>query len=124
MEEPVAAASTPGVQVYNFSDNLLQQLVHFHVVKLLDSFFLWVGTDTLSFSSLAVAMTTKMDSVPASSSLLGEVSDTPSISLAQKLSKKTKKQIFVSYNLPTTQMMLPLVEQRILEEMNIHPEKF
>ncbi|XP_070536137.1 proteasome assembly chaperone 4-like [Ptychodera flava] len=111
-------------QIYNFSERLLQQLVHFHALKLTDSVFLWIGTGTANLSSLAVAMTTKFDNIPASASLLGETSDTPSMSLAQKLAKKTGKQIFVSYNLQTDPMLLPLVEKRLIEEIDRYPDKF
>lgn len=39
--------------------------------------------------------------------------------------KKTKKQVFVSYNLPTTNSNLSiLVENRIKKELEDHPDKF
>lgn len=44
--------------VKDFSANILGQTIHFHVISLQQSFFLWAGTK-LSFKSLAVAMQTK-----------------------------------------------------------------
>ncbi|XP_015131501.2 proteasome assembly chaperone 4 isoform X1 [Gallus gallus] len=63
--------------------------------------------------------------VPVSTSLLGDPSDTASACLAQRLAKKTKKQVFVSYNLPNTDSSFTLlIENRIKEEMMAFPEKF
>ena len=38
--------------------------------------------------------------------------------------KKTKKQCFVSYNVPTENMLLSLVEQRINQEIKDRPHNF
>ncbi|VCX30738.1 unnamed protein product, partial [Gulo gulo] len=54
MEEPPAAAGGE-VSLHNFSARLWEQLVHFHVMRLTDSLFLWVGA-TPHLRNLAVAM--------------------------------------------------------------------
>jgi hypothetical protein len=54
MEEPPAAAGGD-VSLHNFSARLWEQLVHFHVMRLTDSLFLWVGA-TPHLRNLAVAM--------------------------------------------------------------------
>uniref|UniRef100_A0A8C0RG60 Proteasome assembly chaperone 4 n=1 Tax=Canis lupus familiaris TaxID=9615 RepID=A0A8C0RG60_CANLF len=65
------------------------------------------------------------DSIPVSTSLLGDTSDTTSTGLAQRLARKTNKQVFVSYNLQNTDSNFALlVENRIKEEMDAFPEKF
>lgn len=65
------------------------------------------------------------DSIPLSTALLGDTSDTMSTGLAQRLARKTSKQVFVSYNLPNTSSSFELlVESRIKEEMQAFPEKF
>uniref|UniRef100_A0A8C3Q522 Proteasome assembly chaperone 4 n=1 Tax=Geospiza parvula TaxID=87175 RepID=A0A8C3Q522_GEOPR len=65
------------------------------------------------------------DSIPVAASLLGDPSDTASSCLAQRLASKTKKQIFVSYNLQNTDSNFTLlIENRIKEEMTAFPEKF
>ncbi|KAF3815275.1 hypothetical protein GH733_016657 [Mirounga leonina] len=65
------------------------------------------------------------DSIPVSTSLLGDTSDTTSAGLAQRLARKTNKQVFVSYNLQNTDSNFALlVENRIKEEMEAFPEKF
>jgi len=40
------------------------------------------------------------------------------------LAKKTSKQCFVSYNIPTENMLLSLVEQRINQEIKDKPQLF
>ncbi|XP_021116397.1 proteasome assembly chaperone 4 isoform X2 [Heterocephalus glaber] len=59
MEEPRAAAGGD-VSVHNFSARLWEQLVHFHVMRLTDSLFLWVGA-TPHLRNLAVAMCSRYD---------------------------------------------------------------
>lgn len=54
MEEPQPAAGGD-VSLHNFSARLWEQLVHFHVMRLTDSLFLWVGA-TPHLRNLAVAM--------------------------------------------------------------------
>jgi hypothetical protein len=44
--------------VKDFSANLLGQSIHFHVIKLEKSFFLWVGTRP-SLKTLALAVQTR-----------------------------------------------------------------
>ncbi|XP_053520068.1 proteasome assembly chaperone 4 isoform X3 [Artibeus jamaicensis] len=111
MEGPQAAAGGP-VSLHNFSARLWEQLVHFHVMRLTDSLFLWVGA-TPHLRNLAVAMCSRYsrgprwpgraqvplgdgalcslpgpeaeDSIPVSTSLLGDTSDTTSTGLAQRL---------------------------------------
>ena len=57
MERPAAAAGGD-VSLHNFSARLWEQLVHFHVMRLTDSLFLWVGA-TPHLRNLAVAMCTR-----------------------------------------------------------------
>ncbi|XP_078606023.1 proteasome assembly chaperone 4-like [Branchiostoma floridae x Branchiostoma japonicum] len=114
----------PTLGVHCFSERVFEQAVHFRVLKLKDSFFLWVGLQP-SMANLAVALPARFDSIPSTSALLGEFSDTTSCTLAQKLCKHTGKQVFVSCNLPTQDgMFLVEVEKRIHKEIKDNPEKF
>lgn len=47
-----------GISVHNFSEKILEQVVHFHVMKLSGGFFLWVGSSPV-LSNLAVSMSSK-----------------------------------------------------------------
>ena len=48
-------ATTRGVGVYNFSEKLNDTVVFFSVLKLKQSFLLWIGTEA-TMEGLAVAM--------------------------------------------------------------------
>ncbi|XP_069469614.1 proteasome assembly chaperone 4 [Ambystoma mexicanum] len=183
MVEPAKEGCSPvtlGISLHNFCEKLGEVTVHFHVMRLADGFFLWVGS-TASLSSMAVAMCSRYDSIPVATCILGDASDTTSCSFAQRLvsqwnvswghlllssislsasfllcpllaslgllakqdegesrssstasalnnlsqAKKTKKQVFVSYNLPSTDANFALlVENRVKKEMEAFPEKF
>ncbi|XP_049578220.1 proteasome assembly chaperone 4 [Syngnathus scovelli] len=112
------------ISVHNFSERFMEQTVHFHVMKLSGAFFLWVGSSPI-LSNLAVSMSSRYDSMPLSTLVMGDPSDTAPNSLARRLAKKTQKQVFVSYRLPTTNSSLSLlVENRIKKELELHPGKF
>lgn len=112
------------ISVHNFSEQLMEQAIHFHVMKLKGGFFLWVGTAPV-LSNLAMSMCSRFDSTPLSTLVMGDPSDPSPNTLAQRLSKRTKKQVFVSYNLPGCQSQLSLlVEERIKKELELHPDKF
>uniref|UniRef100_A0A1A8BZS4 Proteasome (Prosome, macropain) assembly chaperone 4 n=1 Tax=Nothobranchius kadleci TaxID=1051664 RepID=A0A1A8BZS4_NOTKA len=113
-----------GISVHNFSEKILEQVVHFHVMKLDGGFFLWVGSAAV-LSNLAVSMSSKYDSMPLSTLVMGDPSNTTASSLSQRLAKRTRKQVFVSYSLPMTDSSLSLlVENRIKKELELHPEYF
>ncbi|XP_029904831.1 proteasome assembly chaperone 4 [Myripristis murdjan] len=117
-------AEPAAITVHNFSEKIMEQVIHFHVMKLSGGFFLWVGTSPL-LSNLAVSMSSKYDPMPLSTLVLGDPSNTAPNSLAQRLAKKTKKQVYVSYSLPMTDSNLSLlVENRIKKELELHPEHF
>ncbi|XP_026179380.1 proteasome assembly chaperone 4 [Mastacembelus armatus] len=124
MTEPQQGADFDAISFHNFSGKILEQVVHFHVMKLSGGFFLWVGSSPV-LSNLAVSLSSKYDSVPLSTLVIGDPSNTAPSSLAQRLAKKTKKQVFVSYSLPVTDSNLSLlVENRIKKELELHPEHF
>ncbi|XP_038068151.1 proteasome assembly chaperone 4-like [Patiria miniata] len=110
--------------VHNFTETICEQQIHFHVLRLKDSFLLWIGQQPANMSNLAVALHTNVDPIPSASLLMGEIADPVSTTLAQKLAKLTGKQVFVSCDLPQDRMLLPLVEARITNELKAAPDKF
>ncbi len=56
------AVAETGVAVKNFSETFAGVQVHFYVLRLKQSFLVWIGTDA-TFSTLAVAMNTRFVSV-------------------------------------------------------------
>ncbi|TDH08920.1 hypothetical protein EPR50_G00102810 [Perca flavescens] len=124
MNDTQNGAVFEAITVHNFSEKILEQVIHFHVMKLSGGFFLWVGSSPV-LSNLAVSMSSRYDSMPLSTLVMGDPSNTASNSLAERLAKKTKKQVFVSYSLPMTDSNLSLsVENRIKKELELHPEHF
>lgn len=124
MNETLNGVVFDPISVHNFSEKILEQVIHFHVMKLSGGFFLWIGSSPV-MSNLAVSMSSKYDSMPLSTLVMGDPSNTAPNSLAQRLAKKTKKQVFVSYSLPVTDPNLSLlVENRIKKELELHPERF
>ncbi|XP_061680220.1 proteasome assembly chaperone 4 [Syngnathoides biaculeatus] len=124
MSEPRNQEMLDLISVHNFSERFMEQTVHFHVMKLSGGFFLWVGSSPL-LSNLAVSMSSRYDLMPLSTLVMGDPSETAPNSLAQRLAKKTKKQVFMSYNLPMTDCSLSLlVENRIKKELQLYPGKF
>eukprot|EP00074_Homo_sapiens_P064802 XP_011512895.1 proteasome assembly chaperone 4 isoform X2 [Homo sapiens] len=91
--EGLVVAAGGDVSLHNFSARLWEQLVHFHVMRLTDSLFLWVGA-TPHLRNLAVAMCSRYDSIPVSTSLLGDTSDTTSTGLAQRLADPGETKTF------------------------------
>uniref|UniRef100_A0A8C6RCB2 Proteasome (prosome, macropain) assembly chaperone 4 n=1 Tax=Nannospalax galili TaxID=1026970 RepID=A0A8C6RCB2_NANGA len=57
------AVAGADVSLHNFSARLWEQLVHFHVMRLTDSLFLWVGA-TPHLRNLAVAMCSRFPGRP------------------------------------------------------------
>ncbi|XP_049910428.1 proteasome assembly chaperone 4 [Epinephelus moara] len=124
MNETQNGAVSDAITVHNFSERILEQVIHFHVMKLSGGFFLWVGSSPV-LSNMAVSMSSKYDSMPLSTLIMGDPSNTAPNSLAQRLAKKTKKQVYVSYSLPMTDSNISLlVENRIKKELELHPEHF
>ncbi|KAK3096506.1 hypothetical protein FSP39_000816 [Pinctada imbricata] len=113
---------TTCLSVYSFSAKIMDTQVNFQLIKMEDSFHLWIGS-TFKYGDMAMSMKNKYDTVPPSSPLLG-ASDSPCVNIAQRLAKKTGKQVFVSGDLAYNQIMLPLIEKRIGEELKNFPEKF
>nr|XP_034300422.1 proteasome assembly chaperone 4-like [Crassostrea gigas] len=112
----------PQLKYHVFSDKIMDTVVNFQVLKLKDSFYVWMGSSN-KLGNVTVAMPTKFSSVPSGSVLLGP-SDSHCLTIAQRLAKKTGRQVFVSGTVDYNQLMLPLIEKRIGQELQNFPEKF
>ncbi|XP_014671831.1 PREDICTED: proteasome assembly chaperone 4-like [Priapulus caudatus] len=112
-------ACPPTVSLHSFSEKLLDKHVHFQIYCLKDSCLIWIGHDPAVMKNLSVAMPNpRLSACPvATSHLMGDFDDTTSTALAERLSKKTKQQVFVSSNLPLDYMQVPLVEQCIMKKL-------
>ena len=111
----------PTIIAHSFHVKIMDTDVYFQVIKLQDSFHLWIGKSK-QFGDLSVAMT--MAGNPSTSSVMIGHSDSYTVLMAQRLSKSTGKQVFVSGDLTFDRLTIPLIEKRVAEEMKIHPDKF
>ena len=99
----------------DFSELILEKKVFFKVIRLQDSFFIWIGIQP-QMMNMAVAMPTASGAASASL-LFGNKMDISPSTLAQKLAKKYKKQFFISCSIPFDQNLSILIEKRIAQEM-------
>ena len=120
-EVPPVKYVEPTIRLHTFHEKIMDTDVYFQVIKLQDSFHLWIGKSR-QFGDLSVAMT--MAGKPATSSVLIGHSDSYTVLIAQRLSRSTGKQVLVSGDLNFDSLDIPLIEKRIAEEIKAHPEKF
>ena len=124
-ETPTVEYIKPSFEIHGFSTNISDAPVYFHVMKMENSLFLWIGSGTdPTFEDLSMAMNTRYDSLPLGTRLMGPSSDMTSSNLSVRLSKRLGQAVYVSYNLASDRLILPAVEKRLQEEMKLHPEKF
>jgi hypothetical protein len=111
--------------VHNFVAEIAETPVHFQVLKMENSLFIWIGSGIdPAFSDLGMALNSSYGRLPLSTRLMGPNTDITSLNLASRLSKKFQRAVFVSYNLPSDRLILPAVEKRLQEEVMTYPEKF
>ncbi|XP_055893035.1 proteasome assembly chaperone 4-like [Biomphalaria glabrata] len=108
---------TPSICITDFSENILDKSIHFKIIRLEQSFFVWVGSKPM-LSNMAVAMPATYGQIPAVSTLFGAKLEQISESLAQKLAKKYKCQVFVSCSVPFDANLSVLIEKRLAQELN------
>lgn len=109
---------------YTFTETVADIPVTFYIIKMKSCLFVWIG-DKGVFENLAVAMNTTYNAMPIATSVMGHLGNDDSCSLATKLSKKTGKQVFASFNLSKTENNVLLnVSQILMEKIKNHPDKF
>lgn len=105
-----------------FTSDIMDSVYTFRVLKMNQSLFVYIGQSGCeALDELAMAMPVN-DFV--STTIIGTQHGSESQELAQQLTRRLKKQVFVSYNLPmNTQTRLMLVK-RIAEEIKNVPDAF
>ncbi|XKL61924.1 hypothetical protein PGB90_001757 [Kerria lacca] len=110
-----------------FSHTILDITVKFEVLKMKDSCFIWIGDNSNPlFSDLSFGIKSLYSPYPVATKILGTAStDTTSLTIAEKLCKKLKKPVYLSFNVPiTSNYLLEEVEKRLNEEIEINCEIF
>jgi proteasome assembly chaperone 4 len=108
----------------SFSDSLCSSDIVFQVLKMKNSVFVWIGSaeeKRLDDLSLAMLMA---DSEIVSSRLMGNIL-TPTTLITKRLCKKLGKPVYLSYNLPQSDnMLLEVVNKRLIKEIDQFPDRF
>lgn len=111
-------------KTHEFSERLMNISVTFFVLKLKDSFFLWIGSRP-TLGELSIAMMTPFKNFPIATNVFGDFSNLTSQNLASRLAMRCDKQVYVSCNISQADsLLLPLIEKRLQDEMDRHPDKF
>jgi len=113
----------PQLLMHNFSAKLLEQFIHFQIIFMKGSLFIWIGEQLPKTHDLSVSLVSNMDSVPSLSTLMGD-HESPGNSISQRIAKQYQVVTFVSYNAPNSQRYLDaLVEKRLVRELKSCQEK-
>ncbi|OQS01249.1 hypothetical protein ACHHYP_01478 [Achlya hypogyna] len=115
-QAPLPEETKNGARIINFDGKFVDQTFNVQLWLLEHACFVWIGLGSanVALNSLSTAIKTPYDAFPLASSLLGGYADEAEAQLAQRLVLKTKKQVFVSCNLPDDPELAAYVERSIL----------
>lgn len=134
MSSEVSAISAPGNddatiekvdskwQTHAFKADICENIYSFRVIKMNESVFIHIGE--LGNESLdELAMAIPVNDI-ASTTILGSLYGCDSQELAQQFTKRLKKQVFVSCNIPSNNTIRLLLVKRIADEIKNVPDAF
>lgn len=105
-----------------FTAEISESMYNFRILKMNNSVFIYIGlTENETFDELATAFPTS-DAV--GTTILGSPSGCDSQDLAQLLTQRFGKQVFVSYNAPSDGLIRQLILKRIVQEIKSNAEAF
>lgn len=107
---------------HSFASECIDRWYKYRVLKMTDSVFIYIGDrDNETFDELALAI--PMDNVTGTT-IIGNDAVTDSKEIAIHMARKLKKQVFVSSNIRTDNMLKPLIIKRLAQEVIDVPEAF
>lgn len=111
-------------QFHDFHDTVGQVGLQCQFMKMDQSLYVWVGDDDENMKDLALgfAMQNQSKNSVLATKIMGPIDNEVSSDLARRLSKKSGKPVYVSFNLTVDNLNLPNIERRIYQEFQIHPE--
>lgn len=105
-----------------FTAEIFDSIYVIRVLKMNQSLFIYIGQNGCeSFDELAMAMPVN-DFI--STTIIGTQHGSESEELAQQLTRRLKKQVFVSYNLAMNAQIRLMLVKRIAEEIKSVPDAF
>eukprot|EP01080_Neovahlkampfia_damariscottae_P004081 gene4081-7370_t len=109
----------PKIKIISKKEEFLDVPFTIDIFVMSDCLWIWIGNEQApSLSNLSTAMNSKFSSVPLCTNIFGPQNDTLVNGLAKKLSMKTKKVVYVSYNLEKSKEHQIYVEKTILQNIN------
>ncbi|XP_076183734.1 proteasome assembly chaperone 4 [Ptiloglossa arizonensis] len=94
-----------------------------HTIKMDNCLYLWVGDFNENvMNDLSFAIESPFAKDPLTTKIIGPIANEASSNLAKRLSKKLSKTVYVSFNVQVDNISLPLIERRLKEEFDAHPD--
>lgn len=107
---------------HSFTADISETMYTFRVLKMNQSVFIYIGqSENQTLDEMAVAMSLQ-DTI--STTILGAQLGGDSQELAAQFTKRLQKQVFVSCNIPSNNVVRPLLVKRIAEEIKNVPDAF
>lgn len=112
------------IKSHTFSASINDSQFNYRILKMKDSVFIYIGEEgNETFDEIGMAMQTSKGEI-ISTTITGALLGCGSQELAEKLTKKLKKQIYVSCNVPVDGIVRPFIEKRLNEEIKGSNELF
>lgn len=109
-------------KTHYFTADISESIFTFRVLKMNQSLLIYIGQiENESLDEMAMAVPVE-DFV--STTIIGSVHGCDSQELAQQFTRRLKKQIFISCNVPSNNLIRIMLVKRIAEEMKNVPDAF
>ncbi|XP_076243478.1 proteasome assembly chaperone 4 [Calliopsis andreniformis] len=110
-------------QFHDFVINAGDLTIACHTIKMDNCLYLWVGDlHDYSMNDLSFAIESRLTKEPLETKIIGPISKDVSSNIARRLSKKLLKPVYVSFNVEADNLSLPVIERKLQDEFNKHPE--
>lgn len=114
-------------KAHEFMHSVFDVNIKFEIIKMKDSVFIYIGNVANPLlSDMSYGVQTRYESHPIATKILGTASsDTSSLMIAKRLTKRLKKPVYISFNLPVTHdKLLEEIETRLVEEIELNSDLF
>lgn len=109
---------------HRFSASINDSQFNYRILKMKDSVFIYIGEEGNEvFEEIGMAMLTNKQEI-ISTTITGALLGCGSQELAEKLTRKLMKQVYVSCNVPLDGIIRPFIEKKLNEEIKGSNEHF
>ncbi|XP_027115818.1 uncharacterized protein [Coffea arabica] len=103
-----------GVEIISFSDVVDDASLHFHIIRLHQQIYAWIGCNSAKFGHLYAAAPTRPSNAVSVTSLIGGSSDNAGAGIARRIVLKTGLNVVLACNLPKNSPLLEAAAERRL----------